>query len=49
MLWRLPPNCFRNDWSEAAEVMAIGRWFQSHMLCGKKELNRTGMVGVFLV
>jgi len=28
--------------TEVAEVMAVGRWFQSHMVWGKKELNRTG-------
>ena len=38
---RLPPSWFRNDWSEVAEVMAVGRWFQSLMVLGK-ELNRTG-------
>ena len=41
-LWRLPPSWFRNDWSEVAEVMAVRRWFQSLMVRGKKELNRTG-------
>ena len=41
-LWSLPPSWFRNDWSEVAEVMAVGRWFQSLMVQGKKELNRTG-------
>jgi len=41
-VWRLPPSWFRNDWSEVAEVMAVGRWFQSLMVQGKKELNRTG-------
>jgi len=24
-VWRLPPSWFRNDWSEVAEVMAVGR------------------------
>ena len=41
-VWRLPPSWFRNDWSEVAELMAVGRWFQSLMVQGKKELNRTG-------
>ena len=29
MLWRLP-SWFQKDWSEAAEVAVIGRWFQSY-------------------
>ena len=41
-LWRLPPSWFWNDGNEVAEVMAIGTWFQSLMVRGKKELNRTG-------
>ena len=44
-MWRLPPSWFRNDWSEVAEVMAVGRWFQSLTVRGKKELNRTGWCG----
>ena len=39
---RLPPSWVRNDWSETAEVVAVGRWFQSLMVRGKKELDRTG-------
>ena len=39
---RLPPSWFRNDWSEVAEMVAVGRWFQSLMVRGMKELNRTG-------
>ena len=30
-LRRLPPSRFRNDRSEVAEVMAVGRWFQFKM------------------
>ena len=40
-LWRLLPSWFR-DWSEAGEVAVTGRWFQSLIVWGKKELNRTG-------
>ena len=40
-LWRMPPSWFRNDWSEVAEVMAVGRWFQS-LIVRVKELNMTG-------
>jgi len=39
---KLPPSWVRNDWSEIAEVVAVGRWFQSLMVRGKKELDRTG-------
>ena len=31
-----------NDWTEVAEVMAVGRRLQSLMVLGRKELNRTG-------
>ena len=41
-LCRLPPSWLQNDWSEVAEVMAVGRRFHSLMVWGKKELNRTG-------
>ena len=41
-LWRLPPSWFRNDRSEVAEVMSVGRRFQSLMVRRKKQLNRTG-------
>ena len=40
-LWSLPTSWFRNDWSEVAEVIAVGRWFQSLTVRGKMGLNRT--------
>ena len=42
---RLPrplPSWFWNEWREAAEVAVTGRWFQSRMVRGKKELITEG-------
>ena len=43
----MPPSWLRNDWSEVAEVMAVGRWFQSHG--AGKGVEHDRIVGVFLV
>ena len=47
-LWRLPPSWFQDDWSEVAEVMAVGRCFQSLMVWGKG-VKQDWMIGVLLV
>lgn len=36
-LWRLLSSWLLNDWREAPEVVATGRWFESLMVWGKKE------------
>ena len=45
--WRMPPSWLRKDWSEVAEVMAVGRWFQSHG--AGKGVEHDRIAGVLLV
>ena len=38
--WGLLPSWFWKDWSEAAEVAVIGRWFQSVIVWDGSECSR---------
>ena len=49
-MWRLPPNRFRNDWSEVAEVMAASRKMVPVSYgAGKEGVKQDRVTGVLLV